>query len=285
MSHPTLATAPSALPSRRTMLAAFLLCVLVINAFALGSLYLLQRDHESHRLVLQAALAHAQADPVRASQDMQHVEEQKFRSERDLRIVLATMAVVCLAMIVVLFWRVDRLWAMWKRALAETQHHAHHDDLTGLPNARLLKDRLNVALAYARRLKQKIAVVAADFDGFTQVNEEHGNGAGDEVLRQASLRLQRLCRDADTVARTAGDEFVLVLSDVNSEADVRAFADRLIAALSAPYEVHGADIALGASVGVALFTGQPASGDALVRAANAALVGVKRSGQGQVAFA
>jgi diguanylate cyclase (GGDEF)-like protein len=285
MSNFAVTTASSALPSRRTMLAAFLLCVLVINAFAVGSLYLLQRDHESHRLVLQTALAHVQAEPARLSHELQRVEERKFRSERDLRVVLATMAAVCLTMIVVLFWRVDRLWAMWRRALAETQHHAHYDDLTGLPNARLLKDRLDVALAYARRVKQKVAVVTADFDGFTQVNEQHGTGAGDEVLRQAGVRLQRLCRDADTVARTAGDEFVLVLSDVTSEADVHAFAERLIAALSAPYEVHGTEIALGASVGVALFAGQAASGDALVRAANAALVGVKRAGTGQVAFA
>src|SRR5690349_19031019 len=107
MSNFAVTTAPSALPSRRTMLAAFLLCVLVINAFALGALYLLQRDHESQRRVLEAALSHVQADPARGSQELQRVEQQKFRSERDLRIVLATMAVVCLAMIVVLFWRVD----------------------------------------------------------------------------------------------------------------------------------------------------------------------------------
>ena len=268
------------------MLAAFLLCVVIINAFALGSLHLLQRDQESHQRVLQAALAGANADARRlAPEELLQVEQQKFRTARDLRIALATMAVVSLLMIVALFWRLDRLWALWKRALAEAQHHAHHDDLTGLPNARLLKDRLEVALAHARRLKQKVAVVVADFDGFTQVNEVHGGGVGDEVLRQAGSRLQRLCRDADTVARSAGDEFVLVLSDVNAESDVRAFAERLIVSLSAPYEVHGEQIALGATVGVAIFAGQAASADALVRAANAALVGAKRQGEAQVAFA
>jgi diguanylate cyclase (GGDEF)-like protein len=286
MSNFAIAAEPRALPTRRTMLGAFLLCVVIINAFAIGSLYLLQRDRESHQLVVEAALAHAgrELSPLRW-EELQRVEEQKFRTERDLRVVLATMAFVCLTMIVVLFWRVDRLWANWKRALLETQHHAHHDDLTGLPNSRLLKDRLDVALAHARRLKQKVAVVSADFDGFTEVNELHGDGAGDEVLREAGTRLQRLCRDADTVARTAADEFVLVLSDVNSDVDVRAFAERLIASLSAPYEVHGAEIVLGASVGVALFSGQAASGETLVRAANAALVGAKRLGQSRVAFA
>jgi diguanylate cyclase (GGDEF)-like protein len=278
-------TEPRALISRRMMLAAFLLCVVIINAFALGSLHLLQRDQESHQLVLQAALAGATADMKRtAADELQRVEDRKQRTARDVRIALATMAVVSLLMIVALFWRLDRLWALWKRALAEAQHHAHYDDLTGLPNARLLKDRLEIALAYARRVKQKVAVVVADFDGFTEVNEAHGGGAGDDVLRQAGARLQRLCRDADTVARSAGDEFVLVLSDVNSDADVQAFAERLIASLSAPYEVNGSEIALGASVGVAIFSGQAASADALVRAANAALVGTKRSGRGQVAF-
>ena len=273
-------TEPRALISRRMMLGAFLLCVVIINAFALGSLHLLQRVQESHQLVVQAALAGANP----ATSNLQRLSDRKFTTERDLRIALASMAVVSLLMIVALFWRLDRLWALWKRALAEAQHHAHYDDLTGLPNARLLKDRLEVALAHARRVKQQVAVVVADFDGFTEVNETHGDRAGDHVLKQAGTRLQRLCRDADTVARSAGDEFVLVLSDVNSEAAVHAFAERLIASLSAPYEANGAEIALGASVGVAIFSGQAASADALVRAANAALVGAKRMGRGQVAF-
>ena len=267
------------------MLAAFVLCVVIINAFALGSLHLLQRDQESHQLVLQAARSGVSADSRHGTtQEFQRVEQHKIRTARDVRIALATMAFVSLIMIVALFWRLDRLWALWKRALAEAQHHAHYDDLTGLPNARLLKDRLEVALAHARRVKQQVAVVVADFDGFTDINETHGGGAGDDVRRQAGSRLQRLCRDADTVARSAGDEFVLVLSDVNAEADVRAFAERLIGSLSAPYEVHGAQIALGASVGVAIFSGQAASADALVRAAGAALVGAKRDGGAQVAF-
>jgi diguanylate cyclase (GGDEF)-like protein len=279
------ARSPHALPSRRAMLAAFLLCVVVVNAFALGALYLLQRDHESHQLVLQAALSRASASAEDGSDRLQRYTQEKFRTERDLRVVLATMALVTLAMIVLLFWRVDRLWANWRRALQASQHHAHHDDLTGLPNARLLKDRLEIALAHARRDRQKVAVVVADFDGFTEVNERFGDRAGDDVLRQASTRLQRLCRDADTVARTAGDEFVMVLSNVNADADVRAFAERLIANLGAPYFVDGEEVAIGSSVGIALFSGQAASGDALLRAADAALVGAKRAGLGQVAFA
>jgi diguanylate cyclase (GGDEF)-like protein len=285
MIDPIRITEPRALISRRMMLAAFLLCVVIINAFALGSLHLLQRDQESHQLVLQAALAGVSVDAKRtAGDEFQRIEQQKVRTARDVRIALATMAFVSLLMIVALFWRLDRLWALWKRALAEAQHHAHYDDLTGLPNARLLKDRLEVALAHARRVKQHVAVVVVDFDGFTDVNETHGGGAGDHVLRQAGTRLQRLCRDADTVARSAGDEFVLVLSDVNSESDVRAFAERLIVSLSAPYEANGAQVVLGASVGVSIFSGQAASADALVRAAGAALVGAKREGGGQVAF-
>src|SRR5829696_5015863 len=118
---------PRALISRRMMLAAFLLCVVIINAFALGSLHLLQRDQETHQLVLQAALAGAHVEARRAASDeLQRIEQHKFRTARDLRIALATMAVVSLVMIVALFWRLDRLWALWKRALAEAQHHAHH---------------------------------------------------------------------------------------------------------------------------------------------------------------
>src|SRR5688572_5076778 len=86
---------PRAFISRRMMLAAFLLCVLIVNAFALGSLHLLQRDHESHQRVLAAALAET-AEAKRGSSELRRVEEQKFRTERDLRIVLATMGGVSL---------------------------------------------------------------------------------------------------------------------------------------------------------------------------------------------
>jgi diguanylate cyclase (GGDEF)-like protein len=150
--------------------------------------------------------------------------------------------------------------------------------LTGLPNARLLGDRLSMALAHARRVGQMVAVVAVDLEGFRQVNEEHGPNVADEVLQQAARRLQRLSRDADTVARIRDDEFVMVLSDVKSRDHTAAFAERLINNVSGSYTTDGRDINVGAHVGVSLFEGQAASADDLTRQASAALWKAKNGG-------
>ena len=206
------------------------------------------------------------------------IRQYHARTERDSRIMLAATALLSLGLIVTLCWRMDRLCSMLTRAQHEANHEAHHDALTGLPNARLLADRLSMALAHARRVGQMVAVVALDLEGFRQVNEEHGPNVADDVLQQTARRLQRLSRDADTVARIRDDEFVMVLSDVKSRDHAAAFAERLITNVSGSYTADGRDVSVGAHVGVSLFQGQAASADDLARQASAALWKAKNGG-------
>jgi diguanylate cyclase (GGDEF)-like protein len=260
--------------SRRNILAEFLVCLFLIAGFGAGSLYLLHREQAANATIAEAALRSGQLD--------QAVREHQVRSERDLRIVFAATTLLSLALFVALYWRMDRLFEMFARAQDEAHHQAHHDPLTGLPNARLLSDRLAMALAHARRVRQTVAVVALDLDGFRQLNADHGPNVGDEVLRQAAARLQRLSRDEDTVARTRDDEFFMVLSDIKSQSHAAAFAERLIGNLSGAYTVDERDLTLGAHVGVALYTGQATSADDLVRTASAALWKAKNRAEGRI---
>lgn len=269
-------TAPAAAVSfsRRQILAEFLLCIVLLSGFGAGSLYLVHRDQESRASIAQDVLRAGALDPAR--------QQHHARIERDLRIMLATTTLLSLALIAAVYWRMDRLCSMFMRARDDAHHQAHHDELTGLPNGRLLNDRLAMALAHARRVKETVAVVAVDLDGFRQVNEERGPNVGDEVLRQAATRLQRLSRDADTVARARDDEFVMVLSDVKSRDHAAAFAERLINNLSGAYMVDGTDIKVGAHVGVSLFTGQATNAADLVRLASDALWKARSGGPGGI---
>jgi diguanylate cyclase (GGDEF)-like protein len=263
--------------SRRHILAEFLLCILIISGFGAGSLFLVHREQASNASITQAAVRSGALDAAR--------QQHHARTERDLRIMLGTMTLLSLALIAAIYWRMDRLCSMFMRARDQAHHEAHHDDLTGLPNARLLNDRLAMALAHARRVGQSVAVVAVDIDGFRRLNEEHGPSAGDQVLRQAAQRLQRLSRDADTVARTRDDEFVMVLSDVKSASHATAFAERLIRNLSEPYTADDGGITVGAHVGVSLFSGQATCAADLVRTASEALWKARNAGSGGVELA
>jgi diguanylate cyclase (GGDEF)-like protein len=212
-------------------------------------------------------------------------KQQKLRAERDVQVLLATMAVVCLAIVAALFWRLERLWSMCSRAQADAEHLAHHDALTGLPNRRLLQDRLDLGLAHARRDGRMLAVMSLDLDGFKQVNDAHGHTAGDEVLKQVATRLQRASRDTDTVARLGGDEFVLVVGNAGTVGSTTALADRLIDALSEPYSVDDDEINIGASIGISIFAGEAISGHELLAAADAALCVAKHAGKGRYELA
>ncbi len=262
--------------SRRQILAECLLCLLLISGFGAGSLYMVHRAQESKASVAETALRLTVLDPA----GQQH----HVRTERDLMIMLAATTLLSLALVVAVYWRMDRLCAMFTRAQHEVHYQAHHDALTGLPNTRLLNDRLAMSLAHARRVGETVAVVALDLEGFTRVNEEHGPEVGDDVLQQAARRLQRLSRDADTVARTRDDEFVMVLNDVKSGSHAAAFAERLLKNLTGTYTVDDRDITVGAHIGLSLFSGQAACADDLVRAAGEALLKARSGVEGRIAM-
>lgn len=162
---------------------------------------------------------------------------------------------------------------------------AHHDTLTGLPNRKLLDDRLQQALAHAGRHGHLVAVLYLDLDGFKSLNDTLGHEAGDKALQEIARRLQELVRQTDTVARIGGDEFVLLATGLKEPAEqgALALAQRCIDAITEPLPLEQAGMAIGVSVGIALGNGSEAPRD-LLAAADKAMYRAKQGGRGSYAM-
>ena len=177
--------------------------------------------------------------------------------------------------------------AAGQRAAAERIHRlAHHDALTGLANRMLLRERLNEAVARARRAGGTLAVFCLDLDGFKAVNDLHSHAAGDHLLCEVAARLGRSVRGTDTVARLGGDEFVVLQDDPGQPGAAGALAERLLAVLSEPcgLGVHGVEGMVTASIGIALFPGDGTDPETLLHNADTALYQVKCTGKNGSAF-
>jgi diguanylate cyclase (GGDEF)-like protein len=161
---------------------------------------------------------------------------------------------------------------------------AHFDELTGLPNRQLLKDRLRQQLVHARRESVGGAMLFLDLDRFKQINDVYGHSVGDDVLAQAADRIVGEVRDSDTVARLGGDEFVVVLPRVNGDNWVRATASRLLDRLSESFSVRGVDHFLGASIGIVIFPEDGDSVEMLLKNADAAMYRAKEAGRARFEF-
>ncbi|MDO8959740.1 MAG: sensor domain-containing diguanylate cyclase [Rhodocyclaceae bacterium] len=168
---------------------------------------------------------------------------------------------------------------------AEIRELAYRDSLTGLPNRRLLLDRLNHALAQARRHQRAMAVMFLDLDRFKQINDTLGHAAGDTLLKQIAGRLITCVREGDTVARPSGDEFVIVLDEITQAEDAALVAEKIIATCAAPALVAGQELTITTSIGIAV---HPAGGaddvDALMHKADAAMYQAKAAGRNRYGF-
>ena len=158
-----------------------------------------------------------------------------------------------------------------RRAEQAMRFLAYHDTLTGLPNRRLLDDRLRQAIRLAQRRDRMVATLLVHLDDFRQLIETLGQAAADAVLREVAERLAGCVRKADTLARTGADEFAVVVSDLREEADCRIVADKVMAALGAEFRVGARRVRLAASVGISLYPSDGDDGDALLRSADAAI--------------
>lgn len=165
-----------------------------------------------------------------------------------------------------------------KEAEARLTHQALHDSLTGLANRLLLHDHLTLALARAQRTRTRVGVFFLDLDDFKTINDSLGHRAGDELLVEVGRRLAGASRGSDLVARLGGDEFVLVCEDLASPQDAPEVARRLLSGLEAQFRVRGHDLAVSASVGVAL-SGPGSRADDLLRDADVAMYRAKNRGK------
>ncbi len=166
----------------------------------------------------------------------------------------------------------------------ELANIAHYDYLTKLPNRVLLADRMKQALARANRSQKRLALLFIDLDGFKPINDTIGHDAGDRALVEVARRLNLVVRESDTVARVGGDEFVIVLSDLdalpqNALQAACAVAEKCLEAIAPPLLINGQRCVLGFSIGIAMGDGQ-SSFDSLVLAADGAMYQAKHQGRG-----
>ena len=180
--------------------------------------------------------------------------------------------------------RTRRLLARTEESRDRIEHLAHHDALTGLPNRRLFEDRLIQALAVAARARRRLALLYLDLDGFKEINDSLGHRAGDELLRAVAERLATSVRGGDTIARLGGDEFAVIQIELRTATDAAILAERLMAAAAKPIRVGQQDLAIGASVGIALFPDDGGTADELRANADVALYSAKAAGGGRMAY-
>ena len=174
-----------------------------------------------------------------------------------------------------------------KQREANALHEAQHDDLTGLPNRRLLTERAAAALATSELRRVSCAVVAIDLDGFKEINDRWGHEVGDLMLREIAVRLTRVMRPQDTVARRGGDEFAVLVPDVGSMMEVEKIAERLLGAVAQPAALPGGpqELTVSASIGVALAPEQGRDLERLLQLADLAMYDAKLKGKNRYAFA
>ena len=169
-----------------------------------------------------------------------------------------------------------------RKALEEAlRQRAYYDELTGLPNRSLVNDRMNQGLRRARRDGTAVALLYVDLDGFKDINDVWGHDAGDELLADVAERLQTVMRESDTLGRIGGDEFLVVVPDMEDAAAAELVAERLCRALDAPFEIGGRPVRVSASVGLSLYPRDGETSETLLRNADAALYRAKAIGTGQ----
>jgi diguanylate cyclase (GGDEF)-like protein/PAS domain S-box-containing protein len=170
-----------------------------------------------------------------------------------------------------------------RAAEARIAHLAHHDPLTDLPNRSLFRVRLDDALARSR-LRGSFAVLCVDLDHFKFVNDTLGHPVGDALLCAVTTRLLASVRPTDTVARLGGDEFAIIQADGAGPANTASMAERIIAAIAAPFDIEGHHIVIGASIGIAAAPGDAQDADTLLRNADMALYAAKSGDRGHYRF-
>jgi diguanylate cyclase (GGDEF)-like protein len=167
-----------------------------------------------------------------------------------------------------------------KEAEQLAQKLAYFDALTGLPNRRMLTDRLGQALAAARRECRPLALMFVDLDRFKYINDRFGHDVGDRLLVEVAARIAGCVRASDTAARTGGDEFIALLPEIKQPSNAERIAGKILAALGPPVECDGHIFEISASIGVSLFDPQGAyDGTELMKQADIAMYAAKQAGR------
>ncbi len=164
------------------------------------------------------------------------------------------------------------------------KHMATHDELTGLANRVLLKDRLSTAIAFHQRQSLKMAVLFIDLDGFKNINDTYGHDVGDELLQQVAIRLQGCVRSSDTVVRFGGDEFVLLLTGLHSPNEAAYVAEKVLRLMQKEFELSKTNAFIGCSIGIAMYPDDGDNDTDLLKIADTMMYKVKAAGKNHYIF-
>jgi diguanylate cyclase (GGDEF)-like protein len=171
--------------------------------------------------------------------------------------------------------RLEQIVAHLCKKETQARDFAYHDELTGLPNRRLLRDRLNQAMAQGTRQRKQVVLLLLDLDGFKTINDQLGHAAGDKVLQAVAERLRATIRAADTACRYGGDEFVIMLPEVDHMGLANTVTAKVRARLSEPCIIDGYEICLAARVGTVVYPDDGETCEELIRQADSGLYGAK----------
>ncbi|MCG8355461.1 MAG: bifunctional diguanylate cyclase/phosphodiesterase [Kiloniellales bacterium] len=171
-----------------------------------------------------------------------------------------------------------------KTQISELQYQATHDALTGLPNRMLLMDRLERAVALAKRENKALGLLLLDLDQFKSINDTLGHKVGDLLLRDVAKRLQEPLRDSDTIARIGGDEFSVLLPTASSQLWAERVAKRITQSFKKPFQVRGLSLEVGVSVGIAMYPRHATGPDALLQCADVAMYQAKEARVGYAVY-
>ncbi|RNC69845.1 MAG: EAL domain-containing protein [Desulfuromonadales bacterium] len=181
-------------------------------------------------------------------------------------------------------WGICRDITERKQAEEELYRLAHHDTLTGLPNRILFLDRLRQAKALANRYRHQVAVLFLDLDRFKIINDTLGHPVGDKLLQQVARRLAECVREVDTVARIGGDEFTIILVNIDNLDDVKRIGHKILKSLSAPMTIDSYELYVTTSIGISLYPGDGENLDTLVKKADIAMYHAKGEGRNNYQF-
>lgn len=171
-----------------------------------------------------------------------------------------------------------------EKTQAALTHLANHDFLTNLPNRMQLYERINLAIAFAKRHNTKLAVLFLDLDRFKKINDTLGHAIGDQLLQSVAQRLKSGIRSTDTVSRQGGDEFVLILSEAGVKKPLARNIEKLHKLVTAPYSIAGHDLNIGATIGISIFPEDGEDTETLIRNADMAMYYAKKSGRNKFKF-
>lgn len=204
-----------------------------------------------------------------------------------VRVAAQVGVLIIIIIIIIMVWN-RRLYLEIKnrkRLEQQMKYMATHDDLTGLANRVLLKDRLNKAISFHQRQQLSIAVLFIDLDGFKNINDNHGHDIGDELLIEVATRLNGCVRDSDTVVRFGGDEFVLLLTGLHNQGEAAYIAEKVLKLIQQPIDLSSDITAtIGCSIGIAMYPDDGDSDNDLLKVADSLMYKVKASGKNHYVF-